>query len=100
MGHGSEDSEFVPRQISKLNGLLIKQIAAGSWSSMVLTADRRVYSFGLNKNGMLGHDAQIHPFLCIPKRVESLPNDVIKVSLGGFHALFLTKKGYVYGCGR
>jgi alpha-tubulin suppressor-like RCC1 family protein len=58
----------------------------------------RVFSFGLERHGCLGHDSTESQAL--PKEIEALRGvDVVSVSAGGRHALALTYTGGVYSWG-
>jgi hypothetical protein len=76
----------------------VKQIACGNEHSVALLQNGDIYSWGSNDNGQLGIDKGEKSFYNYPQKIPLC--DVESVSCGNFHTLFLTKHGYVYGCGR
>ncbi|VEL39243.1 unnamed protein product [Protopolystoma xenopodis] len=54
LGHANERPIAVPQLVASLNGLPIRQIAAGGNHSLVLTPSGAVYSWGANSHGQLG----------------------------------------------
>jgi alpha-tubulin suppressor-like RCC1 family protein len=96
LGHGGTGNEAVPRLIEALNHVVVKQVAAGGYHSMVLTRDGDVFTWGSGGFGRLGHgntDDQN-----VPKRVESLTN-VTDIAAGVFHSLAVGEEGVVYTWG-
>jgi alpha-tubulin suppressor-like RCC1 family protein len=86
----------VPRLIEALNRVVVKQVAAGLFHSMVLTSEGGVLTGGDGDNGKLGHgntDRQHEP-----KRVEDL-TDVTYIAAGGDHSLAAGEGGVVYTWG-
>ncbi|KAL0226029.1 hypothetical protein P9112_013353 [Eukaryota sp. TZLM1-RC] len=67
------------------------QIAGGRMHSAVLKSGR-LYMFGSNSNGQLGHVSDN----TVPRMVRS---DVTQVALGSTHTLALDSRGYVYATG-
>jgi hypothetical protein len=55
LGHGGPGNEAVPRLIEALNHVVVKQVAAGSDHSMVLTGGGDVFTWGWGYYGQLGH---------------------------------------------
>lgn len=78
-----------------------QQIAAGRNFSVVIDKSKNVRAFGLNSRGQLGIGSinkQFYPQLVLLQESRTLKN-IIQVSAGGFHTLFLTNEGYAYSCG-
>jgi hypothetical protein len=46
LGHGGNGHEVVPRLIEALNHVVVKQVAAGAYHSIVLTRDGDVFTWG------------------------------------------------------
>lgn len=68
--------------------------------SLALTESGKVYSWGLNVNGQLGHGDKSHCFL--PNLIDPqwFKNEKIKSISGGTHySFFITQSGKVYACG-
>jgi alpha-tubulin suppressor-like RCC1 family protein len=96
LGHGGEGNEAVPRLIEALNHVAVKQVAAGTLHSIVLTREGDVFTWGDGSRGQLGHgnmDSQR-----VPKRVEGLTN-VTDIAAGEAHILALVEVGPVYTWG-
>jgi alpha-tubulin suppressor-like RCC1 family protein len=96
LGHGGTGNETVPWLIEALNHVVVKQVAAGGYHSMVLTRDGDVFTWGWGYYGQLGHGNRGSQL--VPKRVESLTN-VMDIAAGSFHSLALVEAGSVYTWG-
>ncbi|KAL9655739.1 hypothetical protein ABK040_004968 [Willaertia magna] len=73
------------------------QISAGSNFNVVLCEDGTVYTFGCSSSGKtgLGHCATLK----VPTRVMGLPQNIVKISTGSNHSVFLNSEGDVYSVG-
>jgi alpha-tubulin suppressor-like RCC1 family protein len=94
LGHGGGGDEVVPRLIEALNRVMVKQVAAGVYHSMVLTSDGDVFTWGWG--GQLGHGNTDHQN--VPKRVGGLTN-VKDIASGWNHSLAVGECGVVYTWG-
>jgi alpha-tubulin suppressor-like RCC1 family protein len=74
-------------------------VAAGGAHTVVLLDDGRVYTFGLNDYGQLGHSPAAAASSS-PQLVAGLPADVVKVAASHFHTLALTRSGELWAFGR
>ncbi|XP_039989978.1 probable E3 ubiquitin-protein ligase HERC3 isoform X2 [Xiphias gladius] len=70
LGHNSFCYELRPRLVAELWGAKVAKIACGRHHTLVLTVSTRVYSFGCEEQGQLGHGEKSHPSL--PLRVQLL----------------------------
>lgn len=86
-----------PRQILALSDENVVKVCASRYSSMVLTKDGKVFSFGDNREGLLGVGDTI--VRCSPTHVATIKEDVVDVCLGAHHALAVTDDGQVYSWG-
>jgi alpha-tubulin suppressor-like RCC1 family protein len=96
LGHGGTGSEAVPRLIAALNHVMVKEVVAGGFHSMVLTRDGDVFTWGHGGGGQLGHgnwDRQN-----VPKRLEGLTN-VTDIAAGGLSSMAVGEGGSVYTWG-
>jgi alpha-tubulin suppressor-like RCC1 family protein len=96
LGHGGSGNEAVPRLIEALNGVVVKQVAAGGYHSVMLTRDGDVFTWGYGSHGQLGHDNTDQQL--VPKRVEGLTN-VTDIAAGSVHSLAVVEAGSLYTWG-
>lgn len=86
-----------PRQISALEEEEVVKVCASRYSSIVLTKSGKVFSFGDNREGLLGLGDSI--VRCSPTCVATVKEHVADVCLGAHHALAVTDDGLVYSWG-
>jgi alpha-tubulin suppressor-like RCC1 family protein len=88
-----------PQNIAALREEGVVSIAAGEFHAAAVTADGRVFSWGMGKEGQLGHglsENRSHPLV-----IEALEGKAIsKVSCGGGHTAFVGANGALLVCGR
>ncbi|XP_014266621.3 putative E3 ubiquitin-protein ligase HERC3 isoform X1 [Maylandia zebra] len=72
LGHNSLRNELRPRLVAELWGAKVTKIACGRNHTLVLTESKRVYSFGCEDQGQLGHREESNPSVPLPVR---LPQD-------------------------
>ena len=98
LGHGDEQNQLLPKKIEALAGRRVVAVSAGYSTSLAVTADGGVWSWGGGFFGRLGHGDQQHQLL--PKKIEALAGQrVVAVLAGDEHSLALTADG-VWSCGR
>jgi hypothetical protein len=96
VGHG--DSEFVydPTPVAGMAGIRVQIVAAGGGHNLALIWDGRVYSWGSNYYGELGHgDTEDRRE---PALVEGLEG-VCSIAAGSCHSRAPTESGAVFGWG-
>ena len=88
-----------PDGINPLRGIIA--IAAGSWHSLFLTKDGRVWATGRNNEGQLGDGTTRNRSTVVPVvKADGSPFDsVIAVAAGHHHSLFLRQDGSVWAVG-
>jgi len=109
-GQGSSTRRYMstPEVVPALAGEEVVRMCAGQFHSICCTREGRVYTFGLNREGQLGHgDTQNRT---VPTGVMEMNEDdgrrVVDVAAGGGHsAMIVEEKGkgrqlYVFGRGR
>jgi len=98
LGHGDEQRQLLPKKIEALAGQRVVAVSAGNMSSLAMTADGEVWSWGNGRYGELGHgDTQDQ---LLPKKIEALAGQrVVTVSAGLYHSLALTADGGVWSWG-
>jgi alpha-tubulin suppressor-like RCC1 family protein len=96
VGHGDEEFYFDPTPVAAMVAVRVRSVAAGSRHSLALGWDGRVYSWGDNYDGQLGHgnkDARPSPAL-----VEELEG-ACGIAAYSYHCLAVTQSGGVFSCG-
>jgi alpha-tubulin suppressor-like RCC1 family protein len=92
---GTDDS----RPLGEFNFNQIKEISAGENFSLILNTQGQVCSFGVNDYGQLGL-GETEEIISIPTMIDdSEMSEIMAVSAGTFHSLFLNVNGQVFGCG-
>ncbi|XP_039252770.1 RCC1 and BTB domain-containing protein 1-like isoform X2 [Styela clava] len=99
IGSGSTSNQTTPRKVNACIGnKRIIHIACGQTSSLAVTDNGEVYSWGYNGNGQLGVGNNVNQ--TNPCRIAALQNVVIvQVVCGYAHTLALSDEGIVYGWG-
>jgi RCC1 and BTB domain-containing protein len=94
LGHGDERDQLVPRCMATMKEEEIAQVVCGELHTAALTTDGAVFTWGLGKDGRLGHaNRESH---LRPQRVTSLRDyAVTAVACGGLHTAALTERGEV-----
>ena len=88
----------IPTRIDALVGSNITHISAGRFHySLFLDSDRKVYSCGNNDNGQLGRTGNTKIPMQITSNIDS--SNIIAISAGYQHSLFLDSDRKVYSCG-
>ena len=91
---GTVTQSLVPLEIRSLQNVVA--VAAGGSHSLALTADGRVYAWGLGNSGQLGLGSFSNALT--PTLVPTLSN-VVAIAAGGSHSLAVTSAGELYAWG-
>ncbi|XP_024919902.1 alsin-like isoform X5 [Cynoglossus semilaevis] len=87
LGHGDQLARLQPLCVKSLTGKEVTRVAAGSHHSLALTAQCKVFSWGSNMCGQLGH---VNSPVTVPQEVKlSEGLQVWDVSAGQSHSLLL-----------
>ena len=100
LGNGGNGGTFqsTPVPVAALAHERVASVAAGGHWSMALTADGRVFTWGGNFGGTLGHG--VRGECRLPKLVEALVGQPIaQIAAGDHHALALSAEGKVSSWG-
>ncbi|RNF26097.1 regulator of chromosome condensation [Trypanosoma conorhini] len=96
---GSENRMVVsePVKIKALEDKSITLLRMGPWHAVAVSTDGQAYTWGLGRNGALGHGSESD--VTTPKLITTIDSKVTEVACGSFHTCFVTAKGLVYACG-
>eukprot|EP00924_Labyrinthula_sp_SR-Ha-C_P001058 maker-scaffold_7-snap-gene-12.36-mRNA-1 protein AED:0.02 eAED:0.02 QI:146/1/1/1/1/1/6/95/433 len=100
LGVSSDNKVFKPQRIEKgIEGVKVKQVAAGRDFSLFLAGDGKVYSCGANEFGQLGLSTS-ELSVSEPRLISSLSGEnIVQVAAGEYHAAAITEAGKVYTFG-
>ncbi|TMS05606.1 putative E3 ubiquitin-protein ligase HERC4 [Larimichthys crocea] len=79
LGHNSFSDELRPRLVAELWGAKVSKIACGRHHTVVLTDNKRVYSFGRRERGQLGRGEESHPSVPLPVQLPQDTADHLQV---------------------
>jgi alpha-tubulin suppressor-like RCC1 family protein len=97
VGHGDEKVKYsCPTPVAAMAGIRMRSVAAGLGHSLALGWDGRVYSWGANSRGQLGHGNQLAK--ASPALVEALES-VRSIAASDFFSLAVTQSGSVFQWG-
>ena len=101
LGHGNKTNCNLPTLIDALADSNIVAISTGKYHSLFLNKYGRVYSCGYSGYGVLGRTNTSDPNDIIPLQItENIgTSNIVAISAGKYHSLFLNDKGRVYSCG-
>ena len=106
LGHGTIGTDVLNPTKVILDGFNeydynVIKFAIGHYHNLFLTSNYKVYSCGHNFHGALGRDTGGQDSI-IPTQItyNGFNNlNIVDISCGNYHSLFLTDNGRVYGCG-
>jgi alpha-tubulin suppressor-like RCC1 family protein len=104
LGDGTISTRYYPVQV-KLNAttnlLNIIQVSSGRVHTLFLTNNGFVYATGNSSLGQLGYGSTLTPSFPVQVKINVTTNlsNIIQVSAGYSHSLFLKSDGTIYACG-
>ncbi|KAJ0242901.1 hypothetical protein HA466_0201640 [Hirschfeldia incana] len=103
LGHGTVEAEFTPKVVEGLKDVKAVHVATGDYTTIVVSDDGQVYSFGSGEFANLGQ-GDVEENTLTPKLVSSLKERVVHVSLTnsvswGGHTFAMSESGTVYAFG-
>jgi len=108
LGHGDNFNRNVPTIIQREElglpeGVRIIDVSCDACLTVLLSDDGRVWTFGINTNGQLGHGDMENKNVPteIQRGLNGLPEDVniVKVSCGEYHTVLLSDDGRIWTFG-
>lgn len=103
LGHCNFDHVLKPKIVSYFSSQKVRSVYCGSYNTMAITTDSRIFVWGKNSHGMLGvpqFDGQnvLYPAeILYQKFDESLTGS--EIGLGTMHSLLLCQNGSLLSCG-
>ena len=98
LGIGDFRNRSRPFLLSDLSSKLINSIACGSYHTLAITVDHKLFAWGWGIHGQLGIDTVENE--CSPQQVTFLKDHrVLQVAAGYAHSVVLTSKGVVFTFG-
>jgi alpha-tubulin suppressor-like RCC1 family protein len=93
--HDDKDGSAYPLSISALQGSKVIQVECGAYHTIVLTAEKEVFTWGKGAHGRLGHGSEDNEVL--PRRVESLrKSNIVSIAAGYDHSAAVSADGRVW----
>jgi hypothetical protein len=90
--HDDKDGSAYPLSVSALLGSKAIQVECGAYHTIVLTAEKEVFTWGKGAHGRLGHGSEENEVL--PRRVESLRKlNIVSVAAGYDHSAAVSADG-------
>ncbi|EAN92583.1 hypothetical protein, conserved [Trypanosoma cruzi] len=86
-----------PVKVKALEDKSIKLLRMGPWHAVAVSKDGQVYTWGLGRNGSLGHGTESD--IRTPTKVTTLDSVVTEAACGSFHTCFVSAEGSVFACG-
>ena len=104
LGLGDLADRFSPTLLKSLRTQDVKYVCAGKYHTAALTASGRIFTFGLNSSGQLGHGQPVDDkpanFVSPQQVFELMGSVVTQIACGSSHTLtFEATSGQVYGFG-
>ncbi|XP_073033061.1 ultraviolet-B receptor UVR8-like isoform X1 [Primulina eburnea] len=94
----SEEKEWVCA-ISALSSSNVCSVVAGSRNSLAICDDGKLFTWGWNQRGTLGHPQETKNEN-VPSQVKALANvKIIQAAIGGWHCLAVDEQGRAYAWG-
>ena len=107
LGHGNNESQFVPTLVRVLTNRRVLSVATGYSHSIAVAESGEAFSWGLDDFGQCGYGAiqgaAVAHTQLTPKRIPSLFKQQVRVrnaSAGKHHTIVVTETGDVYTFGR
>jgi alpha-tubulin suppressor-like RCC1 family protein len=98
LGHGNEDNSHRPQMVQFFGRIKIAQVICGGHHTSALDVEGRIWTWGFDDDGRLGHGTPGHQF--IPLVVESLVHKkIVSVACGCWHSAALADDGTVFTWG-
>lgn len=99
LGLGDLEDRAWACQVDALKNERLVSVVAGSRNSLAICDDGRLFTWGWNQRGTLGH-APGSKTECLPSQVKALENvKIVQAAIGGWHCLAVDADGCAYAWG-
>ncbi|XP_073038999.1 uncharacterized protein [Primulina eburnea] len=99
MGIGNSEEKELVCAISALSSSNVCSVVAGSRNSLAICDDGKLFTWGWNQRGTLGHPQETKNENA-PSQVKALANvKIIQAAIGGWHCLSVDEQGRAYAWG-
>lgn len=99
LGIGNNEEKEWVCSIKALESEKVSSVVAGSRNSLAICEDGRLFTWGWNQRGTLGHPPETKTEN-IPSQVKALANvKIVQAAIGGWHCLAVDDQGKAYAWG-
>ncbi|CAL5369685.1 unnamed protein product [Camellia sinensis] len=99
LGIGNNDEKEWVCAIKSLHSETVRSIVAGSRNSLAICQDGKLFTWGWNQRGTLGHPPESKTEN-VPSQVKALANvKIVQAAIGGWHCLAVDDQGRAYAWG-
>ncbi|KAI3794199.1 hypothetical protein L1987_36828 [Smallanthus sonchifolius] len=94
----NEEKEWVS-SVTSLSSVTVRSVVAGSRNSLAVCDDGKLFMWGWNQRGTLGHTPESKTEN-VPSQVKALDNvKIVQAAIGGWHCLAVDDQGRAYAWG-
>ena len=102
LGHCNFDHVLTPTKVAYFVMQKVDNVVCGSYNTICITTDSKLYAWGKNSHGMLGIPHLQEKNILIPTEIQYQKDNadliINEVALGSMHTMFLGN-GEIYTCG-
>ncbi|XP_023915752.1 ultraviolet-B receptor UVR8 [Quercus suber] len=99
LGIGNNEEKEWAYPIKALDSYSVRSVVAGSRNSLAICDDGKLFTWGWNQRGTLGHPPETKTEN-IPSQVKALANvKIVQAAIGGWHCLAVDEQGRAYAWG-
>lgn len=99
LGLGSNEEKERVSVVEALHSNKVRSVVAGSRNSLAICDDGKLFTWGWNQRGTLGHPPESKTEN-IPSQVKALSNvNIVQAAIGGWHCLAVDDQGRAYAWG-
>ncbi|MCQ2816405.1 MAG: hypothetical protein MJ252_03975 [archaeon] len=103
LGHCNFDNVLQPKFVSYFSNQKVKSVFCGSYNTMAITTDSKVFVWGKNAHGMLGIPQMVDQNLLYPPELLYQKDDeslkATEIAIATMHTMILCQDGNLLTCG-